>query len=131
MKTFYEQIGGEAGVSALVDAFLRSLESERAVPLRTCYSKDLSYYADRMKAFLSGWLGGPMRYPGEFGMPMIVQKHRGFPVNSELTGLWLECMREALRTTVPQESLRLALEGAFWQMADHLRLSATSDSPRV
>ena len=132
MKTFYEQIGGEAGVSALVNAFLKALEKERSAPLRACYREDLSYYACRMTAFLSGWLGGPMRYPGRFGLPMIVEKHRAFPVNRELALLWLECMRDALRETVPGESLRLSLEGAFWQMADHLQqASVTNGSPRA
>ena len=121
MKTFYEQIGGEAGVSALVNAFLKALEKERSAPLRACYREDLSYYACRMTAFLSGWLGGPMRYPGRFGLPMIVEKHRAFPVNRELALLWLECM-----------PLRLSLEGAFWQMADHLQqASVTNGSPRA
>lgn len=132
MKTFYEQIGGEAGVSALVNAFLKALEKERSAPLRACYREDLSYYACRMTAFLSGWLGGPMRYPGRFGLPMIVEKHCAFPVNRELALLWLECMRDALRETVPDESLRLSLEGAFWQMADHLQqASVTNGSPRA
>ena len=132
MKTFYEQIGGEAGVSALVNAFLKALEKERSAPLRACYREDLSYYACRMTAFLSGWLGGPMRYPGRFGLPMIVEKHRAFPVNRELALLWLECMRDALREPVPDESLRLSLEGAFWQMADHLQqASVTNGSPRA
>ena len=132
MKTFYEQIGGEAGVSTLVNAFLKALEKERSAPLRACYREALSYYACRMTAFLSGWLGGPMRYPGRFGLPMIVEKHRAFPVNRELALLWLECMRDALRETVPDESLRLSLEGAFWQMADHLQqASVTNGSPRA
>lgn len=132
MKTFYEQIGGEAGVSTLVNAFLKALEKERSAPLRACYREDLSYYACRMTAFLSGWLGGPMRYPGRFGLPMIVEKHRAFPVNRELALLWLECMRDALRETVSDESLRLSLEGAFWQMADHLQqASVTNGSPRA
>ena len=132
MKTFYEQIGGEAGVSTLVNAFLKALEKERSAPLRACYREDLSYYACRMTAFLSGWLGGPMRYPGRFGLPMSVEKHRAFPVNRELALLWLECMRDALRETVPDESLRLSLEGAFWQMADHLQqASVTNGSPRA
>ena len=73
-----------------------------------------------------------MRYPGRFGLPMIVEKHRAFPVNRELALLWLECMRAALRETVPDESLRLSLEGAFWQMADHLQqASVTNGSPRA
>lgn len=132
MKTFYEQIGGEAGVSTLVNAFLKALEKERSAPLRACYREDLSYYACRMTAFLSGWLGGPMRYPGRFGLPMIVEKHRAFPVNRELALLWLECMRDALRETVPDDSLRLSLEGAFWQTADHLQqASVTNGSPRA
>lgn len=127
MKTFYEQIGGEAGVSALVNAFLKALEKERSAPLRACYREDLSYYACRMTAFLSGWLGGPMRYPGRFGLPMIVEKHRAFPVNRELARLWLECMRDALHETVADESLRLSLEGAFWQMADHLQQAGVTN----
>lgn len=131
MKSFYEQIGGEAGVTALVKAFLKALESERSAPLRACYREDLSYYATRMTAFLSGWLGGPMQYPGHFGLPLIVEKHHSFPINHELAILWLECMRDALRETVKEESLRLSLEGAFWQMADYLRQIATSDSLRA
>ena len=52
--------------------------------------------------------------------------------NRELALLWLECMRDALRETVPDESLRLSLEGAFWQMADHLQqASVTNGSPRA
>lgn len=41
-------------------------------------------------------------------------------------------MRDALRETVPDEPLRLSLEGAFWQMADHLQqASVTNGSPRA
>ena len=131
MKTFYEQIGGEAGVSALVNAFLKALEKERSAPLRACYREDLSYYPCRMTAFLSGWLGGPMRYPGRFGLPMIVEKHRAFPVNRELALLWLECMRDALRETgagrvpAPFARRRLLADGGSPAAGErHQRLSS-------
>jgi hemoglobin len=62
-KNPYEIIGGAAKVEELVDRFydLMALE-EPFAELRAMHSEDLSSSRDKLKLFLSGWLGGPDVY---------------------------------------------------------------------
>lgn len=121
-ESLYARIGGEAGIHRLVKAYLQALKTLPDVEyLRSLYPKDLSHYERRMTEFLSTWLGGPALYQERHGMPMLRESHRDYPIGSNARDEWMICMRTALQETVPDQDLRLFLEGAFWRMADSLR----------
>ena len=71
-KNPYEIIGGAAKVEELVDRFydLMALE-ESFAELRVMHSEDLTNSRDKLKLFLSGWLGGPDVYSPKYGHPML------------------------------------------------------------
>ena len=121
MTTLYQQLGGDDGIARLVDAFLACLDNAPfARPLRSLYRESREHYRIRMNAFLSGWLGGPLRYHEQFGMPMLKENHRRIPISHDTALLWMACMREALDEIVADDSLSLPLAGAFWHMAQSL-----------
>lgn len=120
--SLYVQLGGEAGVNALVNAYILALDThEGARYLRSLYPENLTLYRTRMTEFLTGWLGGPALYQQRHGMPMLRENHRSIPIDSRARDEWMLCMRTALEETVQDLPLRLYLEGAFWKMADSLR----------
>ena len=71
-RSAFDWIGGEAPVKALVERFydLMDLEPEFAV-LRAMHPASLDGSRDKLKWFLSGWLGGPPVYFEKVGHPML------------------------------------------------------------
>ncbi|OYY54597.1 MAG: hemoglobin-like protein, partial [Polynucleobacter sp. 24-46-87] len=71
-KSPYELIGGPQKVDELVDRFydLMALE-ESFAELRAMHSPDLSNSREKLKLFLSGWLGGPDIYSPQYGHPRL------------------------------------------------------------
>lgn len=58
-NSFFDRIGGEAGVKKLVAAYLQVLQTYPEVQsLRNAYPMDLSYYEERVNLYLTMWLGG-------------------------------------------------------------------------
>ena len=58
--TLYERLGGEAGLTALVDKYLEILRSNPAyAALSSRYVNGMAHYRARMLEYLTGWFGGP------------------------------------------------------------------------
>ena len=92
-KNPYEIIGGAAKVEELVDRFydLMALE-EPFAELRAMHSQDLSGSREKLKLFLSGWLGGPDIYSPKYGHPMLRARHLPFKIGMKERNQWLACM---------------------------------------
>jgi hemoglobin len=121
-RTPYEQIGGEAGVQALVDRFYDLMDSlPEAGTIRALHAKSLRASRDKLFLFLSGWLGGPELYQQRIGHPMLRRRHLPFAIGRAERDQWLLCMDKALEETVADEDLRRHLKQAFSQVADHMR----------
>lgn len=104
--TMYEQVGGEAAVNKLVDDFYRimSTDPKAARCLATHGGKDIRESAQKLKYFLSGWLGGPQLYVENFGHPRLRLRHLPFAISRVEAGEWLYCMEEALKlSSIPHE----------------------------
>lgn len=120
--SFYERLGGEAGVKKLVEAYIAALRSDpRATELLARYeSFSLSRYETRLQEFLSGWLGGPTLYQKNHGLPMLRESHRRIRIDRPLMLAWVQCMQTAIAETVSDPALRLQLSGRFSRMAESL-----------
>lgn len=120
--TLYDRLGGEAGLTALVDKYLEILRTNPLyAELSGQYVNGMAHYRARMLEYLTGWFGGPVLYAQKHGLPCLRENHQRIKITTKLRDLWFGCMQQALSESVSDTSLRSELEAAFWQMADSLR----------
>jgi hemoglobin len=131
LQTPYEQLGGEAGVRALVDRFYDLMDSlPEAAEIRALHAKSLRGSREKLFLFLSGWLGGPPLYQQRYGHPMLRRRHLPFRIGQRERDQWMHCMRQAMADVGIEPSLRAQLEQAFFRTADHMRNQPEDDGPQ-
>ncbi len=122
--SLYSRLGGEEGLTRLVDRYLDILQHDAAyAALCAHYTQGFGHYRRRMIEYLSGFFGGPALYMERHGLPQLRENHQSIPITPELRDLWYGCMAQALEREVPDAALRGELESAFWMTADSLRNS--------
>ena len=120
--TAYELIGGETKVFALVDRFYDLMdESPEYFGIRKLHPATLDGSRDKLKWFLSGWLGGPQLYLERVGQPMLRARHLPYPIAESERDQWLDCMYAALQDVGVPEPLQAALRESFQGTADWMR----------
>ena len=120
--TYYDRLGGEAGVRRLVDRFYDLMEQmPEARVIRALHPPDLTSSREKLFKFLSGWLGGPSLYIAEYGHPRLRARHLPFPIGPDERDAWLRCMTQALSETELDDLLRDHLLQSLRQLADHMR----------
>jgi hemoglobin len=119
--TIYDRFG-DAGIEAFVSRLYDVMASDpEAEYIWKWHPEDMDEVKARLRAFLSGWLGGPMTYPDQYGPPMMRRRHMPFPIGPKERDVWLKCARTALAETVEDATLREMLDYALTNMADHMR----------
>jgi hemoglobin len=122
MTSIYEQLGGDAGVRELVDAFYDTMQTlPEAAQIRAMHPADLTSSRQHLHLFLNMWTGGPQTYMEQRGHPRMRARHLPFPIDEAARDAWLACMVVALEARVPDENLRGDLFSAFARIADHMR----------
>jgi len=121
-ETPFAWIGGESQVHALVDRFydLMDLEPDYAA-LRAAHGTELANAREKLKMFLTGWLGGPQRYTEQFGHPRLRMRHMPFSIGIAERDQWVACMDQAMQETHVVAALRTRLKDSFMQTADWMR----------
>jgi len=121
-ETPFACIGGESQVHALVDRFydLMDLEPDYAA-LRAAHGTELANAREKLKMFLTGWLGGPQRYTEQFGHPRLRMRHMPFSIGIAERDQWVACMDQAMQETHVDATLRTRLKDSFMQTADWMR----------
>lgn len=128
--TAYDLIGGEPGIQAFVSRLYDIMASmPEAEYVWKWHPQDMDEVKARLTAFLSGWLGGPVVYPENYGPPMMRRRHMAFPIGPKERDIWLDCARAALAETVPDAGLRELLDEALTAMAEHMRNRDAQGSP--
>ncbi|MFN0094528.1 MAG: globin [Dehalococcoidia bacterium] len=127
MESPFVVIGGNAGVSALVEEFYRRIEADTAI--RPVYPDDLEPGKEKLKLFLGQWLGGPAAYSERYGHPRLRRRHFPFIIEPLHAGLWLKHMRAAVQEQgIPDEVERIMFE-RLSPLAHHM-VNAGEDLPR-
>lgn len=121
--TPYEEIGGEAVVRRLVEAFYDRIDAG-APALRAMHPADDSGSRRKLYWFLSGWMGGPPLYEEQRGHPKLRMRHAPFPIDSDAARDWLACMFGAMDDAGITGDARSYLEVRFAQTALHMRNTA-------
>jgi len=93
----FEAIGGEKGITALVDTFYSYVS--RHPDLSPIFPNDLTETARKQKQFLTQYLGGPNLYTEEHGHPMLRARHLPFPITPKRAKAWISCMERAMDDT--------------------------------
>jgi hemoglobin len=90
----YSRIG-EEGFQRLTAAFYRAVPSDPILgPLYP--PNDLAGAEERLRDFLVGRFGGPLRYIEQRGHPRLRMRHAQFPVDQKARDRWFELMGRAL-----------------------------------
>ena len=127
--TPYEQIGGDAGVRALVERFYDLMDSSpEAATIRRLHAASLKASREKLYLYLTGWTGGPPVYVERFGHPRLRARHLPFHISSRERDEWLWCMDRALDEHDMPAPLREDLRGKLHALADHMRNQPDADS---
>lgn len=97
--SFYDRLGGEAGVRKLVDTFYDIVEGEAAGhDLNLLHLRGHGVAHSRMEQFnfLSGFLGGPKLYAEKHGHSNVRRMHEHVDINAHARDSWLRCMELAM-----------------------------------
>lgn len=120
--TPYVQLGGDAGVRALVDRFYDLMELDPAYAgIRALHPERIDGSRDKLYMFLSGWLGGPALYVERHGHPRLRARHLPFAIATAERDQWVACMRQAMSDTGVPDALAAKLMQAFYETADWMR----------
>ena len=93
----YQAAGKEPGIAALVDQFYDNMEEfPEAAVILAMHGTKLSVSREKLKVFLTGWLGGPKLYAATFGQIRIPAAHRHLSIGQEERDAWMLCMTEAV-----------------------------------
>jgi hemoglobin len=124
-STPYEMLGGEDAVRRLVDRFYDLMDSEEgAAHIRAMHPPTLTSSREKLRLFLTGWLGGPQLYVERYGHPRLRARHLPFPIGEAERDAWVWCMDRALGEQDMPEELRTFLKTRFQAVADHMRNQA-------
>ena len=94
----YQAAGEEVGIRKLVDEFYHQMETqERGKHIRSMHKDELHIIKDKLSLFLTGWLGGPVKYSEKYGAISIPMVHQHLIIGEEERDAWLFCMTEALK----------------------------------
>ncbi|MBL8507526.1 group II truncated hemoglobin [Chitinimonas sp. JJ19] len=120
--TPYDLIGGESGVATLVQRFYDIMDSDPvAAGVRGVHAPDLAEAREKLRLFLTGWMGGPALYIEKYGHPMLRARHLPFRIDERMRDEWLYCMFKAMGEMNLDQALVDHLEQAFWRTADFMR----------
>lgn len=118
----FEQLGGEAGVRALVDRFYDLMDLEPAYAgIRRLHPQDIDDSRDKLFWFLCGWLGGPNHYIERFGHPRLRARHLPYAIGIAERDQWMACMMSAMQDRQVDPHLAARLAEAFFGTADFMR----------
>lgn len=121
-RTFYERIGGEEPLRALVRCFYLQMDSlQETETIRRMHADNLQSAEDKLFMFLSGWMGGPSLYIEKFGHPRLRMRHLPFSIGEAERDQWMLCMRHALDETLSDKPLRDELYATLYGVADFMR----------
>lgn len=120
-EPLFDQVGGEAFFTRLVDAFYEAVESDET--LRPMYPEDLTDARRHLTLFLVQYWGGPRTYQEERGHPRLRMRHAPFRVTKTARDAWLAAMGGALlsvRDELSDEQME-ELTSYFTMAANQLR----------
>jgi hemoglobin len=111
---------GEDGFARLVSGFYRQVPHDAI--LGAMYPReDLAGSEQRLRDFLVGRFGGPMRYVEQRGHPRLRMRHMPFAIDGEARDHWVGLMDRALEEAELPSDVTELLREFFHSTATFLR----------
>lgn len=121
-RTYFEILGGEAGIRRLVDRFYDLMDTApEAATIRALHARSLKASREKLHLYLTGWTGGPPTYVERYGHPRLRMRHFPFQISSRERDEWLWCMDRALAEQEMPDEVRAHLRERLHALADHMR----------
>ena len=117
MDTLYTRIG-PVKLRELVDKFYDIVFYDSEIA--HLFDVNNSIIRDKQFAFLSQFLGGPMKYTEQYGQPKMRSRHIVHSIGEAEKDEWLRCMRKAINSVFLDRELGNALFNCFPQVARHM-----------
>lgn len=114
----FERIGGKKVIDRIVDDFYHIMSTDPFAKdcLKTHEGRDIKESGEKLKAFLSGWTGGPQLYLEKYGHPRLRMRHFPFQIGLKEGEQWLYCMKKALERSSVEGEVQDQLMAAFGQV---------------
>jgi hemoglobin len=120
--TLYARLGGAATLDRLAARlYVWMRELPEAEVVHAMHQMSLDQVEMRLRAFLSGFFGGPDEYRARYGEPMMRRRHLAFAIGPGERDAWLACMRHALDDVVADPALRAEAYAQLAAFAEHMR----------
>ncbi|VXB86959.1 globin [Nocardioides sp. AX2bis] len=114
MSTYYDEIGGEPVIRAIVHRFYEGVADDEV--LRPLYpEEDLGPAEERFATFLMQYWGGPTTYSEARGHPRLRMRHAPFKVDPVAKDHWLLHFRAGLDSV----DLTPEQDAQFWDYVTH------------
>jgi len=114
VSTFYDEIGGEPTITAIVHRFYEGVAEDAY--LRALYpEEDLGPAEERFTLFLCQYWGGPSTYSERRGHPRLRMRHAPFAVTPTAKEHWLRAFRAGLDSV----GLTPEQDAQFWDYILH------------
>jgi hemoglobin len=108
-EQIYDRIG-EEGFARLVQGFYRHVPGDPVLG-RMYPKEDLAGAEERLRDFLVGRFGGPMRYVERRGHPRLRMRHMPFAIDQAARNQWVALMDRSLdEAGLPEEVTALLRE---------------------
>ncbi len=119
----YDEIGGEEGVSRLVETFYDIVEQEPiGAPLHILHLRGHGVAHSRIEQFnfLSGFFGGPSLYAEHHGHSNVRAMHAHVEISPEARDAWINCMSLAIDRAGLSADIKARMMGTFTRVAEML-----------
>lgn len=119
--TLYDRIGGATTVDRLVGRFYDLMDTlPEAAACRAVHPPSLDGSAEKLRWYLTGWLGGPPLFVERRGAPMLRRRHFVAAIGPEERDGWLVCFRRAWAETIDDETVTALVMPQVESLAHHM-----------
>jgi len=121
--TFYERIGGRAGVRLLANRFYDIMQTERySQSILAMHPKDLTRSRKQLERYLCELMGGPKLFGEAYMSPeWIKQRHKHLEIGFAERDQWVMCMSQAVQELEIDKGIKHELNTLFYQVAGYIR----------
>ncbi len=121
--TFYERIGGRAGVRLLANRFYDIMQTERSSQsILAMHPKDLTRSRKQLERYLCELMGGPKLFGEAYMSPeWIKQRHKHLEIGFDERDQWVMCMSQAVQELEIDKGIKHELNTLFYQVAGYIR----------
>lgn len=119
--TLYDRIGGAPTVDRLVARFYELMDTlPEAAACRAVHPPSLDGSAEKLRWYLTGWLGGPPLFVERRGAPMLRRRHFVAAIGPEERDGWLVCFRRAWAETIDDATVTALVMPQVESLAHHM-----------